>query len=118
MPIYNFRNMNTGEITEELMSIAAREDYLINNPQLKAVQLSAPPIVSGRGDAHTKMNSHDKDVFNAIADANPNSPMRDKWGSDRGVTKSAERAAVKKAADKVVKREEVKRAAGAKFVQS
>lgn len=37
MPTYQFRNKETGEITEKFMSLKAREQYLQDNPQLETV---------------------------------------------------------------------------------
>jgi hypothetical protein len=42
MPTYSFRNKDTGEIHDEVMRIAAREQYLLDNPQLESIITSAP----------------------------------------------------------------------------
>ena len=100
------------------MSISARDEYLAANPQLKSVQLSAPKIVSGTGELYSKVDNGMKEVLNGIADANPSSPMRDEWGSDKSVKKSKERQIMKKVKAKAEKAGEAARANGAKFVQS
>jgi|TARA_B110000495_G_scaffold188078_1_gene188008 hypothetical protein len=96
MPIYNFRNIETDEVSEEIMSISARDAYLIANPQLKGVILSSPKTVSGVGEIHTKIDNGAKEVFQRIADANPHSPMNDKWGSDKSKKATENRNIVKK----------------------
>tara|TARA_B110000914_G_scaffold224680_1_gene243114 strand:- start:1012 stop:1368 length:357 start_codon:yes stop_codon:yes gene_type:complete len=118
MPTYNFRNVDTDEVTEEFMGIAARDEYLAANPQLRSVQLTAPMIVGGTGELHSKIDNGMKEVLDGIADANPNSPMRDSWGSDRGVKKTKERELMKKAKAKAEKLGEAVRAKSTKFVQS
>lgn len=37
MPTYTFRNKNTGEVFDKLMSYASRQDYLEQNPELEVV---------------------------------------------------------------------------------
>ena len=118
MPTYNFRNVDTGEVTEEFMGITARDEYLAANSQLKSVQLTAPMIVGGTGELYSKVDNGMKEVLDGIADANPSSPMRDSWGSDRGVKKTKEREIMKKVKAKAEKIGEEVRAKGAKFVQS
>ncbi len=48
MPTYSFENINTGEVTEEFMSISKLDEYLAANPQVKIIITQAPPI----GDPH------------------------------------------------------------------
>jgi len=47
MPTYDFLNTETGEEFEEFMSMAAREQYLKDNPHIQQVHLGAMSIVSG-----------------------------------------------------------------------
>ena len=45
MPIYDFKNTETGEIEEnKIMSISQREQYLKDNPHMTPHIASAPPI--------------------------------------------------------------------------
>lgn len=44
MPTYDFRNKQTGEITERIMSISERTQYLADNPHIEQVLLSAPQV--------------------------------------------------------------------------
>lgn len=42
MPTYEFRNKETGEVTEVFMKMSAREQYLIDNPHLEQTMTQAP----------------------------------------------------------------------------
>lgn len=44
MPTYDFRNKVTGEVFEKFMSIAHREKYLEENPDIEQVLINAPQI--------------------------------------------------------------------------
>lgn len=37
MPLYDFRNKDTGEVFEKFMSISAKEDYLKDNPNIESM---------------------------------------------------------------------------------
>jgi hypothetical protein len=37
MPLYDFKNKDTGEVFEKMMSISAKEEYLIANPNIEPV---------------------------------------------------------------------------------
>jgi hypothetical protein len=37
MPTYTFRSKNSGEVFDKFMSISAREQFLLDNPQLEVV---------------------------------------------------------------------------------
>lgn len=37
MPLYDFRNKETGEVFEKFMSISAKEDYLKDNPNIESM---------------------------------------------------------------------------------
>lgn len=42
MPTYEFRNKETGEVTEAFMRMSAKDQYLIDNPHLEQTLTSAP----------------------------------------------------------------------------
>lgn len=44
MPIYNFKNKSTEEVTERFMSISAMEQFLVDNPDMEIYHASAPAI--------------------------------------------------------------------------
>lgn len=37
MPLYDFRNKDTGEVFEKFMSISAKEEYLKDNPNIESM---------------------------------------------------------------------------------
>jgi hypothetical protein len=37
MPLYDFKNKDTGEVFEKMMSISAKEEYLAANPNIEPV---------------------------------------------------------------------------------
>lgn len=45
MPLYDFKNKDTGEIFERRMSIAEKEQYLKDNPNIESVISGTPPLV-------------------------------------------------------------------------
>lgn len=52
MPLYDFQDIETGEITTKMVSIAGKEEFLNENPNLKQVILhnpTNPGLVSGTG---------------------------------------------------------------------
>lgn len=74
MPTYDFRNKETGEITEVIMRISAREQYLKDNPHLEQVILSAPQINADP----LSNNQHRrgfKEVLNKIHQKTPGSQL-------------------------------------------
>lgn len=44
MPVYQFRNKETGGITEQILSIAKMEAFLIDNPCMEIYHSAAPAI--------------------------------------------------------------------------
>mgnify|MGYP003627235764 CR=1 FL=1 len=64
MPTYNFRDKETGEVSEEIMKMADREPYLKTNPNLEQI-LEMPRIVSGVAGAR-KSDDNFKDVLRNI----------------------------------------------------
>ena len=75
MPTYEFENKNTGEVFEEIMSIAAKEEYLVDNPHIQQIFTVAPPL----GDIHRlgmkKPDDGFRDVLRNIKKLNPRSKV-------------------------------------------
>lgn len=44
MPTYNFIDKNTGEVIEQMMKIAEREEFLKDNPNYEPIFLKAPSL--------------------------------------------------------------------------
>lgn len=45
MPLYEFKNKETGEIIEKFMSISAREDYIKQNPNMEPMISGGNPLI-------------------------------------------------------------------------
>lgn len=83
MPTYNFRNKKTGEITEEFMSISAREEFLKKNKNLEPYIESAPMFnysSTGFRSVSEKTDNGFKEVMSKIAEKHPASPLADQYG--------------------------------------
>ena len=79
MPVYSFRNNETGEEYDRIMSWDAKVEYLEENPHIDSIITGAPGLVAGTGD-RTKPPSGFKEVLSRIADANPNSALANDYG--------------------------------------
>ena len=64
MPTYSFRNTETEEVFDKLMSIATREQYLIDNPLLETVVTA--PGVTGELTSRMKPDQGFRDVLREI----------------------------------------------------
>tara|TARA_A100001011_G_scaffold29631_1_gene28686 strand:+ start:693 stop:1043 length:351 start_codon:yes stop_codon:yes gene_type:complete len=80
MPTYTFYNSETDEQFDDFMSWSQRETYLKENPHIKPMLTTAALV----GD-HIIMKTDGgmKDTFSRIAEAHPNSPLADRYGSGR-----------------------------------
>ena len=90
MPTYVFYNNDTAEYFEEFMSIASREEFLKNNPNVSAV-VTAPNIVSGVSTGSVRTDNGFKEVLSKVAEAHPNSAVGQQYGKrDTKAAKTAE----------------------------
>lgn len=80
MPLYDFRNKDTGEVITKMMSIASRQEFLDENPHLEQVILRAPPITSGHTSVAKMAGNEFKDVLRNVAEQNPHSPLAQTYG--------------------------------------
>lgn len=94
MPLYVFRNKESGEEIEEIMSISSKTEYLLNNPDLEQV-ITVPNFVSGVSGISHKTDSGFNDMLGRIADANPHSELAQTHGR-KGVKETKTREAVNK----------------------
>jgi len=95
MPTYRFKNHKTGEVWEELMMIAEMEEF----KKQKHIELLPPTqmnIVSGTGDLDSKTDSGWKDNLKRIAEAHPNSPLAERYGSGETTARKKAKEVVKK----------------------
>jgi hypothetical protein len=93
MPVYSFRNKNTGEEFTDIMSNSDREAFLSENPEIEQV-LSALNIVGGVGGIKTDGGFQDN--LQRIAAAHPNSNLAASMGSKLGVKEAKTRQALEK----------------------
>jgi len=98
MPIYEFRDKQTGETWEKFLSMSAREEYLAENPNIEQV-INAPALISGIAGVTHKNDGGFKDLLNRIGNANPASPLGQQYG-DKGIKATKVREAVNKAKNK------------------
>lgn len=80
MPFYDFRDKNTGEVWEQMMSYDDKVTFLAENTDVEAV-ITAVAFVSGIAGVTHKNDSGFGDLMSRIADANPTSPLADQYGS-------------------------------------
>ena len=64
MPTYDFENKKTGEVFEKMMTIADKEQYLKDNPDIQQL-LGMPKIVSG-ADGIRRTDDNFRDVLREI----------------------------------------------------
>ena len=75
MPIYTFENTKTGEVYDDMMSIAEKESFLKKNKHIEQ-KLTTINISSGvRGMGNMKNDGGWKDNLSRIADAHPTSEL-------------------------------------------
>ena len=88
MPTYTFYNTETDEQFNDFMSWSQRETYLEENPHIEPMLTTAALV----GDhIIQKVDGGMKDVFSRVAEAHPNSPLADRYGSGRsGKSKKVE----------------------------
>lgn len=73
MPLYEFRNKDTGEVFEKFMSISSREEYLKENPNVETIITSAPPTIDSVRLGVTKSDQGFKEVLQRIHEKTPGS---------------------------------------------
>ena len=80
MPSYSFKNTETGEEWEELLTISEREKFLEQNPHIQ--QLPSMVSIVGGHDDRIKNDSGWKENMSRIAEAHPGSPLASRYGKD------------------------------------
>jgi hypothetical protein len=77
MPTYTFRNKDTDEVFDKIMSWNAREEYLKENPNLETI-MGAPSFGDAVRLGVRKNDDGFKEVLSKIGAANPFSNLSDK----------------------------------------
>lgn len=78
MPTYTFRNTETGEVFDKLMTWNSREDYLQQNPHLESIIGGAPALGDPVRLGVTRNDDGFKEVLSKISSANYKSNLSDK----------------------------------------
>lgn len=78
MPTYTFRNIETGDVFDKIMSWNSREEYLKDNPQLEAIIGGAPALGDPVRLGVTRNDDGFKEVLSKISAANYKSNLSDK----------------------------------------
>jgi hypothetical protein len=66
MPIYEFKNNETDEVTEVTLKISEYDDFLESNPNLSRYYSSVPSLVTGNTSALRTAGDGWKDHLNRI----------------------------------------------------
>ena len=74
MPTYDFRNKETGEITEKFMRISEKEQYLKDNPHLEQVLLCAP-LINADPISNNQHRKAFREVLNKVHKGSPGSTL-------------------------------------------
>lgn len=77
MPTYTFKNKETGEVFEKFMSIAAREDYLKDNPNIETMIGSPPTLGDPVRLGIRKVPDGFREVLSKIHERMPGSTLKD-----------------------------------------
>lgn len=74
MPLYEFRDKNTGEVVTEFMKIAEKPQFLLDNPHLEAI-MSTPAICDSVRIGVKKVDTGFKEVLQRIHSRTPGSQL-------------------------------------------
>lgn len=74
MPLYDFRNKETGEVFEKFMSIAAKEEYLKENPNIESM-LGMNALIDPVRLGVRKADNGFKEVLQRIHEKTPGSTL-------------------------------------------
>lgn len=73
MPTYEFRNKETGEVTEVFMKISAKDQYLQENSHLEQIMTQAPAFAGDH--IIIKKDTGFKEVLQKIHEKTPGSEL-------------------------------------------
>lgn len=75
MPVYDFRNKDTGEIFERVMKISEKEQYLSENPNIEMYFKVAPGMADSVRIGVRKADNGFKEVLQKIHQKTPGSQL-------------------------------------------
>jgi hypothetical protein len=73
MPTYEFRNKQTGNVTEHIMRISEREQFILDNPHLEQTITIAPAFAGDH--VSLKRDTGFKEVLQKINERNPHNDL-------------------------------------------
>lgn len=73
MPTYEFRNKQTGDVTEHIMRISEREQFILDNPHLEQTITIAPAFAGDH--VSLKRDTGFKEVLQKINERNPHNDL-------------------------------------------
>ena len=79
MPTYKFKNLVTGVVYEDFMSIKDMEKFK-DNPNIELQLPDTLNIISSTGSLDSKTDSGWKDTLSKISEAHPNSHLANQYG--------------------------------------
>jgi uncharacterized protein YneF (UPF0154 family) len=74
MPLYDFKNKDTGEVFEKFMSISSKEEYLKENPNIESM-LSSNMMIDPFRLGIRKSDQGFKEVLQRIHEKTPGSQL-------------------------------------------
>lgn len=75
MPLYEFKNTETGEVIEKFMSISSREEYMKENPHMEAVISGGNAIIDPVRLGIRRPDQGFKEVLQRIHEKTPGSQL-------------------------------------------
>ena len=104
MPTYEFKDVNTGEVTEHFFtSWRSKDDFLAENPQYQQTMTQAPALVTAvSGSKSTRVPDGFKEVLSKVAEAHPTSTVGERHGK-KSIKDVKTREIIKKHVNKIVK---------------
>jgi hypothetical protein len=75
MPLYDFKNKDTGEVFEKFMSISSKEEYLKANPNLEPLITGLTPLIDPVRLGIHKADNGFKEVLQRIHEKTPGSTL-------------------------------------------
>jgi hypothetical protein len=73
MPTYEFRNKQTGDVTEHIMRISERDQFILDNPHLEQTITKAPAFTGDH--VSVKKDTGFKEVLQKINERNPHNDL-------------------------------------------
>lgn len=78
MPTYTFRDKDTGEVYDKIMTWNDREQYLVDNPNLETIITGAPAMGDSVRLGIRRNDDGFREVMSKISAANYKSNLKDK----------------------------------------